>query len=151
MTLSYNSQEIIIDTDEITIVKTSDSRCGVKYTLSVDPGTRPSVYVEFTTSDFITGEIYPDANNVITEVTQYNVLLNTYQSSVNSGIGNSYETTLTVNIRESDGGTILDTFYLSRLSVNGKSCNDIVEDPGDDYDDDDNDDGDDDYDDCTFC
>lgn len=139
MTISYNSQEIIIDSDEITIVKTLDSSCGVKYTLSVDPNTRSSVYVEFTTSDSDTGEIYPDANEVITEVTQYNVLLSTYQSSTDSGISNLYETTLTVNIRESDGGTILDTFYLSRLSFNGKSCNNIVEDPGDDIDD------------CLFC
>tara|TARA_R110000765_G_scaffold386102_1_gene478000 strand:- start:1563 stop:1991 length:429 start_codon:yes stop_codon:yes gene_type:complete len=139
MTLSYNSQEIIINTDEITIVQTSDSSCGVKYTLFIDPDTRSSVYVEFTTSDSTTGGISPDANDVITDVTQYNVFLSTYQSSADSGIGNLHETTLTVNVRESSGGTILETFYLSRLSVNGQSCSDIVEDPGDDIDD------------CPFC
>lgn len=122
----YYKGEVIDPTSYITIDNTVESNCGTKHTITVDPGSEASVYVEFIPSDSSTVSITPDANADITEATSYNTSISTYQSSVDSGISNTFETTMTINVRDSNGGAILDTFYYTRLSYNGNSCREII-------------------------
>ena len=125
MTLYYGSQTID-PVDYISVDNTTDTICGEKYTLSIGLGAYSSVYVEFLTSNSDEAVIYPNTETDITEETSFNIVINTYQSAVNSGIGNTYETTATLNVYDNDGGALLDTMYVSRLSYNGSDCKEIT-------------------------
>lgn len=133
MTLTYSAQEIV-GTEYITVTNSTDSNCGLKTNFTVDLGSYSEVYVEYVSSDTDRVQITPDADVIITESTNYNTSIDTYQSAVDSGIINNVETSFTIYVKESNGGTVLDELFVSRLSYNGQSCNPIVTDPGDDKD-----------------
>ena len=124
MTLYYRSQTVD-PVQYISIDSSTNTSCGEKYTISINLGTYSSVYVEFLTSNSDEAEIYPETDIDITEETTFNLLVSTYQSAVDSGIGNMYQTTATVNVYDTDGGSLLDTMHVSRLSYNGDNCKEI--------------------------
>lgn len=120
---------VVVPSAQITVQSTFDGTCGTVVSLSIDPEGQTR-YVELVESgDYIS--ITP-GEGVINSTTSFTLTLGGFKSlhdSFNTGLS-----TATVNLRESIGGTILDTYSIDRFHIED-TCGDIItDDPDDDPD-----------------
>ena len=120
---------VVVPSAQITVQSTFDGPCATVVSLSIDPEGQTR-YVELVESgDYIT---LGSGEGAINSVTSYNLIIGGFKSlhdSFNTGVS-----TATVNLRESIGGIILDTYSIDRFHIEDV-CGDIItDDPGDDDD-----------------